>query len=228
MTDEASLSKLKVAELKEQLSALSLPTTGVKAELVARLAAHHAEASSKSVPATSTVASASPDKPEAKKETAAATEPASVATEPPKPAALSEEEKQARIDAELAARKARAARFGLPEPEADALKARAERFGTAKASADGGESKSVSQIDEALAGGRKRKAGQGKAATNGEATKTEGPAKDAKKVKKQEAKPVSSTTEAKKPAYVPDAAELEKMRKRAERFGTEEKVNVSA
>ncbi len=81
------------------------------------------------------------------------------------------------IDAELAKRKSRAARFGIQETDADALKAleRAKRFGTA---ADKGEKEAVKGLDEALPE-RSRKRGRGAAGEGGDQEGRGGKRRDA-------------------------------------------------
>lgn len=199
-------SKKKNAELEDLLKSRSLPHTGKKAELVARLQQYDADQTSK--PTTTTTTTTAPtasneDEIDWEDDAAAATDPSSAAaiaagglTAPPNPTAvpnqkidtdpsrtsdltvnppapasptpkpdLSANLPTTTLDAELAKRRARAARFGIKESAEDALKAleRAKKFG----SVGGGEGGArVGGLDEALPErgvkrGRGREGGRG-------------------------------------------------------------------
>ena len=176
--------KKKNAELEDLLKSRSLPHTGKKAELVARLQQYDADQAAAASKPTTTTTTANEDEIDWEDDAAAATDPASAATiaagglaQPPNPTAVpnqipaispSKTSDLTTIDppapsttkpstpltanlptttqhTELEKRRARAARFGIKEPDTDALKAieRAKKFGTGDAGA-------VKGLDEAL------------------------------------------------------------------------------
>ena len=202
--------KKKVDELQELLKARSLPHTGKKADLVARLQQHDSEqgAATKTAPAPAP-APAAEDEIDWEDDAAAATTEAGAAaiaagglTQPPNPTAVPNQAvdtdpsktddlkvdppapnananataadnpvkdftsgvEATTLDAELAKRQARAARFGITESNEDALKAieRAKKFGTGSE----GDKSAVKGLDEALPE-RRPKRGRGAEADGG-------------------------------------------------------------
>lgn len=185
--------KKKNAELEELLKARSLPHTGKKAELVARLQQYDADQATTAAPAAddeidweddalpaTTPAGAAaisaggltqPPNPTAVPNQAIATDPSKTAdltVEAPAPTTTATTTEppldftagapSTTLDAELAKRAARAARFGITESNEDAIKAleRAKKFGTVTE-----EGKSVRGLDEALPERRERRSGRG-------------------------------------------------------------------
>lgn len=138
---ESKLQSLKVPELKAVLTKASLPATGVKADLIKRLlenptaTAHlNDNQQTETAPATDTTTSTSkPAEP-----TTSTTEPQASASAPTPAASTSiadvkpeptAEEKHQLLIQELEKRKARAARFGTTDAEAEAKLERALKFG---------------------------------------------------------------------------------------------------
>jgi len=230
MPDEAKLKAMKVPELRELLAAASLPTTGVKADLIERLLANPkassgnkaATASATSVAATAPAASYSrgivpnvsarpANVPAADGEYANGGEARSNGGT----AALDAEE-SAKV--ELAKRQERLKRFGGDSDlatavnEVDKVVARTEKFGTINAN---DAVKGLAKLDQALGEkrGREKKGKQnGPTVKDGTAAAMAASSTAASSAVKTKAARLSATSG--------DPVEEEKKRKRAERFGT--------
>lgn len=214
---EAKLQALKVPELKALLTTANLSTTGVKADLIARLLENpQATASlggesgeSATKPATPAAPAAAPAPTPQKvtsgaengKKPAAAAPAAGQPAKAGEPAApeQSEEERRQVLIAELEKRKARAAKFGQPLGEAEAKLERLIKFGI-----DATEEAAVAKLSNPLGNKSRREA------------------KPQQQQKKEAAsipsKPKESEEE-KADRLAKLEIEKEKARKRAERFG---------
>ncbi|WFD18533.1 hypothetical protein MCAP1_000737 [Malassezia caprae] len=200
---EAQLQSLKVPELKELLQAADLPVSGNKADLIKRLlenpkATASLESSTGDAPAPSEPTPAqSTEKNEATSETVTKESAPEAATQPAEkqgeqPATSSEPTMEARTEAllaELEKRKARAVRFGQPYEELEKRITRIRKFGM---EAEDGED--TGRLDSEL------KKSRPKAAASQPPAKTAAP-----------------TPAPSEPAV--DAEELERRKRRAERFG---------
>lgn len=223
---EAKLQSLKVPELKALLTQASLPATGVKADLIARLVANpqataslnggSEETANKPTqqPATPAAPAATPaaapkvqnpTPAQTSKTTAAAAESAPAqpteATQPTEPEQSEEERRQVLI-AELEKRKARAAKFGQPLGEAEAKLERLIKFGI-----DATEEAAVAKLAKPL--GTKKSRG-GRESKPQEQQKKETPSIPSKP---------QETESEKADRLAKMEIEKEKARKRAERFG---------
>lgn len=209
---ESKLASLKVADLKQLLTAAGLPVSGNKPDLIQRLLENPAATASLGGGAPA-VASPAPTPAAVAAPAPAAPSPAPVDASTPAPAPApeaasngqtteapqqSEEERRQALIAELEKRKARAAKFGQPLGEAERKLERAIKFGL-----DPEEEAGVAKLSKPLATREPKRRGE-----KGEKKEVEG-----KAAKEQE------TEEQKQARLAAVKAEKEKARKRAERFG---------
>lgn len=152
---ESKLQSLKVAELKTLLTNASLPVSGVKADLIARLlenpsAIQHLQDPSNTTQEQPTTSSSTTTTTEiSPTQTPTQETPASA------PPVKTDEEKHQELIAELEKRKARAKRFGTTDSDAEAKLERALKFGVGF-----DQDKALNQLDAGLGGPSKKVGGQ--------------------------------------------------------------------
>jgi len=237
----AQLGAKKVPELKAILTELKLSTTGVKADLTARILEHqekqgstasNGEATADSTaPASSTAAGTAESGEAAKQDSAPAAE---TTKQGDAPVAEQQEDAPALPEAtdkssEAEKRAARLKRFGAPAEELAKLD-RAARFGNS--TSDSVDDKAVSKLDSELSDKRIRTNANGPAKANGNAPAAaarpkpertqSGTGKPQSKAGKPQStsggKPKSAGKPAPAPAKALDPEEEERRKKRAERF----------